>query len=83
MLITIPSSFSPEIQYTFEILMQEFLGIDIKFIISPTAKDYILSADDMKSVKIINHFFHRSLNPLDILSPGIYPEPSSIGQMRR
>ncbi|MBL0113298.1 MAG: hypothetical protein IPP42_21680 [Saprospiraceae bacterium] len=73
MLITIPSSFSPEIQYTFEILMQEFLGIDIKFIISPTAKDYILSADDMKSVKITNHFFSQITESAGYFKSGYLP----------
>lgn len=61
--VHIPIKFSPEIKYTFEVLLGEFLGISHHFILSESNQNFILTFNSGKSIFIQNSFFHR------------YPEP--------
>lgn len=58
--VTIPSFHSPEIQYTFEILFEEFLGLNISFTYSTNPKsDFVIETEHMSPVIIKNQFFSR------------------------
>lgn len=57
--IHIPQNFAPEIKYSFEILMQEFLGIPISVTSNNSTTDYIISGKEIKSIKIKNQFFSK------------------------
>lgn len=73
--VTIPSFHSPEIQYTFEILLEEFLGLNISFTYSTDAKsDFILESDGMSKLTIKNHFFSKFLIENSYLSKSAFPK---------
>ena len=57
--ITIPASFAPEVQYTFSILLEEFLGQPCTYTIDKKTIDYKISFSTEKEVIIKNEFFNN------------------------
>ena len=58
--VTLPSFHSPEIQYTFDILLEEFLGLNISYSYSSNPKsDFIIESDGAQTVIIKNQFFSK------------------------
>jgi len=72
-LITIPSKFSLEIKYTFEILMDEFLGQSCAFEIKDEVTDFHISGKGVKPLIIRNVFFNQYHEPTGYLSSTALP----------
>lgn len=73
LLITIPPKFSPEIKYTFEILMDEFLGQSCEFEMKAEVTDFHISGQGIKPLIIRNIFFNHYLEPTGYLSSTALP----------
>lgn len=74
MLISIPSNFTPEIIYTFEILIEEFLGQSCEFEVLPGLIDYKIKCTANKSLVIKNSFFYKFKEPLGYISTLALPD---------
>ncbi len=73
LLITIPSKFTPEIKYTFEILINEFLGQSCDFVLQADNQDFHISGNGIKTLIIKNVFFNHYLEPTGYLSSTALP----------
>ena len=71
MKISIPNIATPEVKYTFDCLLKEFLGLQFEIEITPENQNFIL-AHGGKSIVIENHFFIEN-NPKSWYQPQNIP----------
>ncbi len=71
--IQIPKKFCSEIQYTFEILLGEFLGIPHTFNISDIGHNFLLRMESGKNLTIFNSFFCNYTEPHGYMTPQALP----------
>lgn len=72
--ISIPAKFSAEIQYTFEILLHEFLGQTVEFTSQTETVDFIINGEGIKPIVIKNSFFSHFIEPHGYLSSAALPK---------
>ncbi len=71
--ISLPRNFHPETKYTFEILLDEFLGQPCIFKVEPEAHDFEIKVTEQKKIIIKNQFFSRYEEPEGYISKVAIP----------
>lgn len=70
----IPKTFQPEIQYTLEVLLDEFLGLKIAYSQNTDSSDIEIHSPGMNTIIIQNHFFSNFNEPSGYLNISNLPE---------
>ncbi len=76
--IRIPKKFAPEIQYTFEVLIGEFLGLPHFFITDDDHQNFLLELESGKVLTISNRFFELYAEPLGYQVPRALPHAPAL-----
>lgn len=76
LLILIPPKFAPEIKYSFEILIGEFLGLPFEFEVASESVDFEITGG-IKKIIIKNLFFSRYPEPAGYLTHSALPRQIS------
>lgn len=71
--IFIPDNFVPERTYIFDIIFEDFLGIDYLLTINELSEEYRIVIDNDKEIIIKDYFFSKIKSPDDYLKNDIVP----------